>query len=108
MMGYYDRYGKQITSQEWIDLMSDDEYREVGRKVFPDGTLVSTVWLGINHSFSGLAIFETMVFDLPGQGDTELQWRYGDVLTATGWHEVICSAVESGVTAEALESFARP
>ena len=63
----YDRQGNRITIEEWGQLRKDRanivvEQTQVG--VF----FVSTVWLGLNHSFGDEppVIFETMVFE---QGD---------------------------------------
>jgi len=67
MSMYYDRDGKPLTNTEaWGELFYDREYQRVARDVLPNGMLVSTVWLGIDHNFSGHGppiIFETMVFE---------------------------------------------
>ena len=42
----------------------------VERTEFPDGTLVSTVFLGLNHSVTG-PLFETTIFDPDG-----VAWPY--------------------------------
>ena len=61
------------TRDEWGALMERGD-RQVARDEF-DGITVSTVFLGIDHNFSGgpPLIFETMVF---GGGLTEYQTRY--------------------------------
>lgn len=60
-----------VGSPEWIRAMGrveeklrDFNYKVVRREVLPNGKLVSTVWLGLDHSFTGgkPLIFETMVF----------------------------------------------
>jgi hypothetical protein len=62
---YYDRQGEPIEIMEWA-LLQNDHYKrirstQVGKRVW-----VSTVWLGLDHSFAfGVhtpIIFETMVF----------------------------------------------
>lgn len=65
-VSWYDRAGKQITMDEASRLMGDMRYKVVRRTHYHQGT-VSTVWLGLNHSFSFRPdsppiIFETMVF----------------------------------------------
>ena len=54
-------------------MFEDVRYRVVELTTFPDGSLVSTVWLGLDHGFGEGApvIFETM--DIPGQS---IQQRY--------------------------------
>jgi hypothetical protein len=49
---------------EWARLMEDFPYRRIGDTMLPNGIRVSTVWLGLDHSFGGVAplIFESMAF----------------------------------------------
>lgn len=72
MNRYYDRQGRPIDYNCYIELMSGDDYRRVGLDEF-DGQRVSTVWLGIDHNFGRgpLSIFETMIFD----GEHNLECR---------------------------------
>ena len=62
---YYDKQGKQISINEWENLIIDPNYKIIKQNVV-DGFLVSTVWLGIDHAFfPGTLkpiIFETMIF----------------------------------------------
>jgi hypothetical protein len=62
---YYDKNGKPIDPMEWSELLKDLKYRRVAETTLPDGKWVSTVWLGLDHSFMGgePLIFETMVFN---------------------------------------------
>ena len=63
-MIYYDMDGNLITREEWAALMEDPDYRFLARTEVGEN-VVSTVWLGLDHSFGeGLMplIFETMVF----------------------------------------------
>ena len=77
---YYDRHGNPITLEQWAQLFKNDEYKRVYGTVIdtPGGQiLVSTVWLGLDHSFwpdLPPLIFETMVFD--EHGNAVLQDRY--------------------------------
>jgi len=63
---YYDRKGRPLGCRQWARLFENnpDRYRFVGKTVV-GSLLVSTVWLGIDHSFSETGpplIFETMIF----------------------------------------------
>ena len=64
-MSYFDRQGNPITLKQWAGRfeMSIEE-KQVNRTVLPNGYLVSTVWLGLDHSFGDgpPLIFESMVF----------------------------------------------
>jgi hypothetical protein len=76
----YDRDGNPISLAEWGALRDDPEYRTLARDE-PDGYLVSTVWLGLDHGW-GLGIpviFETMVFApaTPESRARESRW-YGE------------------------------
>jgi hypothetical protein len=56
---------------EWAKLMEDPHYKIVSQTELEDGTVISTVWLGVDHNFGGKGppiIFETMVF-APKQKD---------------------------------------
>lgn len=59
---YYDKTGELITQDEWARLHADKSYVRVKEDVVGK-YWISTVWLGLNHSFGDhLEIFETMVF----------------------------------------------
>lgn len=61
-LSYYDRQGNQITDQEYYTLFSDPEYQSIGKTVVGN-YMISTVWLGLDHGYTGRPmIFETMVF----------------------------------------------
>src|SRR5437868_3160304 len=55
--------------EAWARGFKDPDQRIIEQTELPDGRLVSTVWLGLDHSFGGgpPMIFETMVF--PKRGD---------------------------------------
>lgn len=65
---YFRRDGTRIHSlEEWAALMEDPTYKVVQHtKLRGRRKWVSTVWLGLNHNYSGgpPLIFETMVFGL--------------------------------------------
>ena len=89
MSSYYNRFGEEITVEEWGRLADDLKYKRVAETNLPDGKWVSTVWLGLNHSFNDKdypIIFETMVF--PSQGNyTEIYCdRYHTELEAIFGH----------------------
>lgn len=86
-MIYYSKEGKTITFDEWANRVESD--KRVAETTLEDGTWISTVWLGIDHSFisGGLPIiFETMVFpskDDIGERDME---RYSTLEEAQAGH----------------------
>ena len=71
-MKFRDRKGNVITSDEYAALLAEDHYKIVARSYdLPDGQMVSTVWLGMDH-IGG--VFETMVFG--GEYGQEIMYRY--------------------------------
>ena len=85
---WFDRAGQPITLAEADRLLSDADYRRVARTAVGDDE-VSTVWLGVDHSF-GLGgppiLFETMVFpacDVCERYATEDEARAGHELMVT-------------------------
>jgi hypothetical protein len=63
MINYYARDGAPIDRDRYAELSEDDVYRQVAAERVGEA-LVSTVWLGLDHSGCGdpPLIFETMVF----------------------------------------------
>jgi len=61
---YYNKKGEKIELMEWAKLLEDNNYKVIKQETLPDGTGVSTVWLGLDHQFGKgkPLIFETMVF----------------------------------------------
>jgi hypothetical protein len=96
---YYGWQGEPITQEEWSALFADE--RHVGDDDIA-GVRVSTVWLGLDHSW-GLSgpplIFETMVFG--GKFD-EWAWRYSTEREAREGHARIVAAVRAGEPLDAL------
>lgn len=77
-MYYYDPDGMPISVGRWIALFEDTAARVVASTVvgLPGGgtAQVSTVWLGLDHNYSGTGpplIFETMVFFEAGRYDSD-------------------------------------
>src|ERR1700676_4686073 len=67
MSDYYDRRGSPISAGEWSLENNRVERTET------DAGEVSTIYLGLDHSFGSPLIFETMIFG--GLRDQET-WRY--------------------------------
>jgi hypothetical protein len=90
-MTYYDRGGRPISQDEWMRLFAEEEHKRVARTEWPDGTVLSTVWLGLDHGFGTRPlIFETMVFP------DEDCWRYSTESEAREAHAEIASALAYG------------
>lgn len=80
----------------------DREYRIIGSDRVDDAH-VSTVWLGMNHSFTGgpPRIFETMIFGGP---HTEWQDRYSTEADARAGHRRVVEALKQGKAPEFWEA----
>ena len=63
MSKFYDKAHKEMTVNEWGAKMEDWDYKRVAKDIIDD-TEISTVWLGMDHSFGDgpPIIFETMIF----------------------------------------------
>lgn len=96
---HYNRDGDEINFEDWIKVLNNNQVR----RDTVDGVLVSTVHLGIDHSFGGgpPLIFETMVF-FDGD-DGEYQWRYSTLEAAQRGHETILEGVRNRVDLYDLE-----
>lgn len=98
---YYDMNGKPITLMTWARQVEHDNvtlaYTRIDSIVPRRLTLeVSTVWMGLDHNFSGIGpilIFETMVFG-DVEGLEEAQWRYSDKHTALREHYAVVTTVK--------------
>lgn len=95
---YYNRQGEPISRDEWSATFEDfEKSRRVGFTEY-GGIQVSTVWLGLDHSFGRDGpplIFETMVFR---KSETEEEygdecWRWSTEEQARAGHVEICSGV---------------
>ena len=93
---YYDRKGRRITMGLQAVLHQQRQYVIVKKTIFTmRGRYfeVSTVWLGLDHSFSLGAdrvplIFETMVFGGLNLEDPLATWRYSTERQARHGHKV--------------------
>jgi hypothetical protein len=97
---YYDRRGEPIDADEWARLFEDCDYQRLATTRLGVDILVSTVWLGIDHSFGGdedPIIFETMVFGGP---DGETIVRYSTEAAALEGHEVAVMLLRNEIGAE--------
>ena len=107
MSRYYDRLGVPINLWEWAALMEDRDYQRIAWDLVNDRWYVSTVWLGLDHSFASVlpglredhvpVIFETMVFDQRSQEpyrDLEMR-RYASEGAAREGHAMMVALVEA-------------
>ena len=49
---YYDKQGKAISLEKWVKLFEDYKYKVIKQSQLPNGTFISTIWLGLNHCFN--------------------------------------------------------
>jgi hypothetical protein len=96
MINYYNKQGKEISMEEWGELHSDKKYVQVKLDKLPNGKLVSTVWLGLNHSFKegGILIFETLIFS-EGDDNCDMQ-RYATEEEAIQGHKEMVEKASLG------------
>ena len=91
MSEYYLRDGTLVTDTvAWAKKHADPEYKRVAETKLPSGVWVSTVWLGLDHSFmkGPPLIFKTMVF--PPNSWTELECRrYSTEAEAVAGHKEV-------------------
>ena len=101
---WYRRDGTPFPDGAYADIekcLHDVTYKRVAQTTLPDGTWISTVWLGIDHGFmcgaSRPIIFETMVFrsktdmtelDIDRYA-TEAEARAGHEAMVAKWHAKI-------------------
>lgn len=98
MIRYYDRDGQPLELMEWAAKFEQRDYKRVALDVI-QGVRVSTVWLGLDHSFmcGPPLFFETMVFDDENTGtplDQE-QERYSSEEAALAGHARWAAAVKA-------------
>jgi hypothetical protein len=92
---FYAIDGKVLSAEEWAHALNGrTQGREIFQRHLPNGWMVSTVWLGLDHSFAGgpPTIFESMVFSAVGskKGDYECE-RYATLAEALHGHEILCA-----------------
>lgn len=91
-LAWYDREGRQITHDQWIELRLDvtgdgNDYARIALDYVGEVN-VSTVWLGLDHRHlitegSRPLVFETMIFGGPLGGE---MWRYSTEEEALAGH----------------------
>ena len=93
-MRYYDRQGNPITLDQWANGALANSVAKTDVGVSGTTVHVSTVWLGLDHSFGDgpLLIFETMVFG--GNLDLEMD-RYTTEAEALAGHAAMCERVQA-------------
>jgi hypothetical protein len=95
---YYRRDGAPYSEMlEWAIDHEKAKNKRVAETTLPDGTWISTVWLGSCHTFHGFSglendenvhlIFETMVFPSEKNLDERDQTRYTTEAEALKGHE---------------------
>lgn len=87
-----------ITSEEFLTTNILEKDRHVEDDTLPDGTRISTIFLGLNHNHGGLGspiLFETMVFSDNGDYN-DYQERYCTWEEAETGHKRILEAVKEG------------
>jgi len=118
MVDWYDRSGRPISIEEIGDLLRTPDYKRVAYTEITSSAdeavkyRVSTVWLGLDHNWSGgdPLIFETMVFagepDPRQRGGSawadQLCRRYTNELDAKLGHEETVILVAATVTSEVI------
>lgn len=90
---FYDKDGKPITMEQWGKLRTNKSYSRIARDEIGKEVTVSTVWLGMDHSWRDdyILIFETKVFG--GERDSQ-QRRYSTVDEALKGHAEIVALVK--------------
>jgi hypothetical protein len=107
---YFARNGDEITLEQWSNLLGNREYKVVKQEYTDKGTLVSTVWLGLDHGNPFVEdpiplFFETMVFSNTETWDDDYMDRYPSEESALEGHERIANMVRE---LEAVDGTARP
>jgi hypothetical protein len=87
-LAYYNMQGEQIDRDEWIRLFEANDSRRVAQDTLADGTRISTVLLGLDHSFGHgpPLIFETMVFPNRSYDEQDAN-RYTTLADAVAGHD---------------------
>ena len=92
MSQYFDREGNPLGLFEWAALYEDHSYRIIAQNRIED-ILVSTIWLGLDHSWGWGGpplIFETMILGLGAGEDLDIdeyQWRWSTEVQALAGHD---------------------
>jgi hypothetical protein len=94
MGNYYTRAGEPIDLMDWAATVGRED-NHVGDDIVPEPVRVSTVYLGLDHSFGEgpPLIFETVVFGGRHDGWTD---RYSTEAEAIAGHARVCDALREG------------
>lgn len=90
---------------QWGKDFMDIEGRRVGNDTLPNGLLVPTVWLGLDHNYGDNhrpLIFESMVFFAEG-GNLDM-WRYSTWKEAELGHKMLVKKYRDFKTADEVVS----
>ena len=66
MANFYDKDGTPLDLMEWGRKLEDNDYKRVGLDITVNNIRISTVWLGLDRSFTEHGrplIFESIAFD---------------------------------------------
>jgi hypothetical protein len=90
-MNHFDKAGQPIDIRQFARLAQNKDYRRIGWDLLPDGRVLSTVWLGINHQYGeGLPlIFETLLFAKEGKWEALECQRYATEAEARAGHRAM-------------------
>lgn len=94
---YYDRRGRSISMEAYVEHFRDPEYKRVAATTV--GRIrVSTIWLGLDHGFAFAGeprvpvIFETMAFGPRSWSELESRRYATEAAALTGHEEVVALA----------------
>lgn len=90
---YFDREGLPISRRQCKKLLKEPGYKIVKQTQLTNDKFVSTVWIGLDHSFSDdelPIIFEVAVFSTSKKGNMEYMERHRSEHQALEAHEFIC------------------
>ena len=109
-MPYFDKKGKPITADEWIELFDNMKYRRMLDTSVGWGR-VATVWIGVDHSHvidgdEPPMIFETAVYG--ADDDEEFKEAYSNVKDATEGHKDAVEWARTQVKRWKAERMKRP
>jgi len=96
-------YPEPDAARQWGKDFEDSKGRTVGKDELLNGLLISTVWLGIDHSYGQShrpQIFESMVFFPDRSGDELEMWRYATWEEAERGHKTLVKKYRTYKTAE--------
>jgi len=98
---YYDKQGNEISTMEFCKLFENAEYKILKKDKLSNGDVVSTVWLGIDHSFvmnepHTPLIFETMIFSDNEEYDNDYE-KYSTEEEAIKGHKRFVEKYSKGV-----------